>query len=147
MRQQAASSSCFPSCIARNTESRNCGGTKVPGLTSSVVAHRRNGWPWFQHLQTGVGQFGAVRGVANGRLRAHILVMGQSFAGGIRERRDQQNARDDPAAAVQFLASMAPAFLIRVRARGRQTSASLLMITTRVFVGLFGATSAPILLS
>jgi hypothetical protein len=63
--------------------------------------------------------------------------MGQSFAGGIRERRDQQNARDDPAAAVQFLASMAPAFLIRVRARGRQTSASLLMITTRVFVGAY----------
>lgn len=26
-----------PSCIARNTESRNCGGTKVPGLSRAAV--------------------------------------------------------------------------------------------------------------
>jgi hypothetical protein len=54
------------------------------------------------------------------------------------ERRKEPHAHDRAAAdAVQFLASMTPAFLIRVRPRGCQTSASLLMITTRASVGAY----------
>jgi hypothetical protein len=55
-----------------------------------------------------------------------------------RQSRDLHHAHDRAAAdAIQFLASMAPAFLIRVRPLGCQTSASLLMITTRAFVGAY----------